>query len=138
MSLKNSFGVNKNAANTGVWVTADVDENGKEMRFKVKPMHSANKELQRVQASISKPYRRQIANGTLQAKLAEKIARDVFIEACLVDWENVIVDVGAQPLEFTPENAEKLLIELPSLLEFLTINAQDLSNFQDNIDAAKN
>jgi len=140
MSIKKSFGIDKATSEDGRWFTVDFDENNKPVRFKLAYMSSSNKKMSKLTAELTKPYKRQIDNGTLPEKISEDIALKVFVRSVLLDWDNVIVEEGAAPLPFEEDVAIELMTEFRTLFEHLLMLARDFGNFKqaDNEDIAKN
>jgi len=136
MALKDTFGVDRNKSDNGVWIVVDVDDEGKEVRFKISHMSPSNKKLTKLNAEVHKPYRR--LGNNMSDELTDKLAREVFVKGVLLDWENVVVKKGEPPLEFSYDNAIMLFKELPTLLDLLALTASDFQNFKGDADAAKN
>lgn len=130
MSLRKSFGLNKNLASEGKWFDVDVDENDKPMRFKLLYMNAQNKNLSKIKTSVMKPYKRQIDQETISDALLNNVGIEIFVRGVLVDWDNIVVEDGGKPLEFNEENATMIMKEFPELFTLLLLLAKDFGNFK--------
>ncbi|HEX2242745.1 MAG TPA: hypothetical protein VHK27_05745 [Gammaproteobacteria bacterium] len=117
-------------------VVLDFGEYGK---FKIARAGGRNQPYNtRVRAAL-KPYQRQIDAGLLSdEKLAGLLAKP-FAEHVVKGWEGVF-DLDGNPIEYTQENAERLLLDLPELFSIVREHAALLANFrkEDNEAAIKN
>ncbi|MDY0212552.1 MAG: hypothetical protein RBR06_06065 [Desulfuromonadaceae bacterium] len=76
-----------------------------------------------------KPHRRQMDNGTLDDKVAERIMAEVYADAVLVGWQGV-TDADGAPLEFSRDNCIRLLLDLPELFRDIQEQAGRVANFR--------
>jgi hypothetical protein len=96
--------------------------------FRIKRAGGANDEFSKVLEVKTRPYRRQIDMGTFDSKVAEKFLVEAFVDTVLIGWENV-KDKKGKNLEFSKENAVKLLSDLPELFADLREKAMNAANF---------
>lgn len=76
-----------------------------------------------------KPHRRQMENGTLDDKVADRIIYEIYADTVILGWEGV-TDQNDKPLEYTRENCIKLLTDLPDLFREIQEHATKLENFR--------
>ena len=125
-NLYKKFATNPDKEKDGIWVNYD------DARFLIARAGGANTRFQVTLSSKIRPYKKQIASQTLSDEESAKIMVEVFVEGVLRGWENV-EDENDNPLEFTRENAIKLLSDIPELLEFLREEAFLIGNFKDSL-----
>jgi hypothetical protein len=125
MSLYKTFGTDDNLENEGIFL--EVEEG---IRFKVRRMGGKNKKYSERMAKISRPYKRQLEQGTLEEHMAKSLLKKAFVDACLCGWEGV-TDKENRPLVYSKENALKLFDDLPDLFDLLREEADKLINFQE-------
>lgn len=98
-------------------------------KFLIARAGGANRKFQRVSEKVFRPYRRQIEAKTIDPKVADKLLAQVFAQTVILGWENV-TDRDGNELEFSPENAQKLLLDLPDLFASLREEAVAAANFR--------
>ncbi len=102
-------------------IIIDYGEAGK---FQIARAGGANKAFNRAIQKLSKPYRRAIQANRMDEEVAEQLLLKAFCKTCLLGWENVTGPDG-EPLEYSMENAQKLLVDLPDLWDDLRTDAQN-------------
>ena len=108
---------------------------GDEAYFVVARAGGANKKYLDAMGARLKPFRRQIATETMDEKVADRIVMEVFVDTVLLGWgskehgDGRIGDAEDQPLEFTRDNALKVLTDLPELFQALRAESERLANF---------
>jgi len=121
----NDLRTDKKMETEGVWV----DEIGG-MRLKIARLE--NPDYQRFIARKSKPFRRQIARGNIEA-VSEKM-NDVIIEAfaryILLDWKN-LTEKG-KAIKYTYENACRIL-GIKDFFEIVEYHAKNAELFKQEI-----
>lgn len=73
---------------------------------------------------LAKPYKFALENNTLDPKIQIRVMARAFAESVLLGWEDMLDEKG-DPLPFTVDNAEKILIDLPDL--FADIQRQSMT-----------
>lgn len=122
-SLSKLFGTDTKAEKEGIWI--DYAEG---VSMKIARMGGANTEYARHLANLLKPFKFQIDRGTLSEEKSREILIDVFVSCVLKDWKGVTDDKG-KPVEFTVENAKKVMAEYPELFNDLQALANDYRRF---------
>jgi len=76
-----------------------------------------------------KPYRRRLANGTMDNATSERLLAEIYAGSVILGWEGV-TDAEGIPIEFTRDNCVKLLLDLPELFRDIQEQAQKVANFR--------
>ena len=121
MDFKARYKTDKDAESEGVW--EDIGEG-----FRVKVARSNNPHHQRVAENLMRPYRRQIANGSLSNDKLTEITVKAMSEALLLDWEGLEID--DKPVPYSRETAHKLLTEYKDFREEVAELAQSIELFR--------
>lgn len=127
MGLRSAYKTDSEAASDGLWIELD---GGAEFKI-ARADGQSNKAYLKAVEKVFKPYQ----NITVPEAKAAELLRKIFIESILKDWRGVTkADLTGKesdkaPLPFTPENAEKLFIELPDVLALLQEKAKDNRTF---------
>lgn len=75
-----------------------------------------------------KPFAKQIELNALPEEKDREIAVKVFVKTSLIGWSGV--EMNGEKVEFSEENAVKLLLSLPELFASLAVQASDFKNYQ--------
>lgn len=115
---------------------------GDEAWFKIARSGGGNKRYLTQIGERLKPFRRQIQTETMDEKVADRIVMEVFVDTVLLGWGSYAKgDEGeqvAQPwiedrdgahLDFSRDNALKVLTDLPELFRELRAESERLANF---------
>lgn len=116
------FQTNKSAEEEGIWV--DVDGNG----TKIKVARINNTRYKKYFQKITKPYKRQIRNGTLAEELAEKLLVDALANTILLDWKGFTR--GGEDYPYNIDNARAFLQESADFRDFVSDAANEMENFR--------
>lgn len=114
MSLKNKFKTSSKLVEEGVWF--DVTTNSDKSKARVRLRRSGRGNRHWVTA-----FRDRTAGidlDTMSVEEDELSTAQVFVDACVVDWENIQPDDDGNNLEFSKENALALLSD-PDWVELL-------------------
>jgi len=126
-NLDKLFKTAKNLETMGVWF--DISE---ETGFLVKRFGGANSpKVKELMNRLYKPYARMIENNTLPIDKELEINARVFVMSSMLDWRGVEVD--DKEINFSQEEAVKLMIRLPELFESLVKYASDFSSFKEDL-----
>jgi len=116
------FQTNKSAEEDGIWV--DVDGNG----TKIKVARINNPRYKKYFQKITKPYKRQIRNGTLAEELAEKLLVDALASTILLDWKGFTK--GDEAFPYSVDNARAFLSESADFRDLVSDAANEMENFR--------
>lgn len=131
MSLYSQYATNQDKESTGATIEVGVnDDDNSVISFVVARMGGANKAYQKALEEATRPYRRQIQQGTLSESISEDILKRVFCKTILKGWSNVR-DQFNEVLPFNQDTAYKLMTELPELYRELSEQASDIALFRD-------
>ncbi|UYE91984.1 tail assembly chaperone [Klebsiella phage vB_KmiS-Kmi2C] len=131
MSLYSQYATNQDKESTGATIEVGVnDDDNSVISFVVARMGGANKAYQKALEEATRPYRRQLQQGTLSEKISEDILKRVFCKTILKGWSNVR-DQFNEVLPFNQDTAYKLMTELPELYRELSEQASDIALFRD-------
>ena len=126
-NLDSLFKGNVDAEKEGVWFAI-----GEETKFLVKRFGGANQvNVQKAMAKYYKPYAKLIDKGLFPEDKEKRIMAKVFVEACLIDWEKVIID--GEEIPYSPAKAVELFESLPDLLITLTEYASNMESFKEDL-----
>ncbi len=124
MGTYDKFGTDANLEKTGIEL--DLGESG---LFVLARAGGANEQFQKRFEALTKPHRRTIQAGVMDNSIAEGILARVYAECVILRWERVTGPDG-QPLEFTVDNAMKLLTDLPDLFKVIQETASEASMYR--------
>jgi len=98
--------------------------------FTVAHAGQLNNRWLRITDTVYKPYRHQIKTDTLPKAKEDELEIEIFVQACLLNWENVCGRDG-KLIPYSKDNARELLRELPYLLQVLRQVAADAANYRE-------
>jgi hypothetical protein len=136
MSLTRTYKTDRNKETQGVAIPFPPNDDGSIPSFTVSRASKANPRYTAAMERIIGPFRAAIARKALPNDQAAKLMRQVFIEGCLMTWNNIPrSDVSGNPdlegfAEFNEANAETLFDNLPELYEDLEKRAGELDLFR--------
>lgn len=105
----------------GVWI-----EHSEGVRFRI--ARAGNSNFLRVSDRLEAPHRRDMQRGKLSTEKLLEIQCRAMAEAILLDWEGIATEDG--PLEYSTENAYKVLRYSPDVRDFVFEQALDHENFR--------
>jgi hypothetical protein len=120
MDIRKQFGVDNKAAEEGKWFTL---QDGGRVRVAKLGCKAFTAEVQRLQ----KPHVGVLRSGGDTAETLDLITIKAMSKTVLLDWEGL--DIDGEPVEYSPENAERLLTEYPEFREFISQLSVDRKNF---------
>lgn len=115
--------------------TTDRDEEGVWTKYEgsdFRIAHVNNPKFQSYFTKLQLPHKRQIDKGTLDADTQLEIMCKAMSRYVLVGWQNVINN-DEEPVPYTVDAAQKVLIENADFREFVQDFAMDLSNFREEV-----
>lgn len=129
MSLYKNFKTDTSSEVEGIEVTYPANDDGTIPTFRLARMGGANKKYQRELERRTRPYARQMQNGTMSGEKADEVFLDVFIRTVLLGWDNV-QDIAGKVVPFSQAAAKTLLTDLPDLYDDLVERAKNMTLFQ--------
>lgn len=121
MNLYNTFETNKDLERDGIVLDYGFNSKDEPIQIRIARAGGANTKFAKVLEQKMKPYKRAIANDTMDNKVAEKLLIEAYADAVILSWTGV-EDREGNSLEFTRDNVVKVLTDLPDL--FMDIQAQ--------------
>lgn len=122
MDIKN-LKTNLDLESEGVWQPAGEGCELKIARF-------GNPLSSRLFSRYTRPYRRQIDNGTMDPDKQMEILCRVLAESILLDWRGL--KEGGKVLKYSTEEAKRVLIEYRELRELVEDYAKDAEAYRDS------
>lgn len=111
----------------GIWVRFS-----SEVSFLVRRMGGANtSKLKASYAKFCKPYAYQIQTDSLDEAKDRELQIKVFVDACLINWEGIIIDGEEVPFSF--EKAVDLFEALPEVFDFVRKAASDFNGYREDL-----
>ena len=129
MSLHTQFATNETKEIEGVMVQYGANKDGTIPTFKLSRMGRSNKKYTKALDAATKPFRRQLDLGTMDAATSERIFMEVFVITVLTCWYDV--QVKDLTVNYNKENAMNLMKELPELYDDLQEKAKSAALFRD-------
>lgn len=100
-----------------------------EISFTLARAGGSNTRFIKVMEQKTRPYRRQIADETMDTSLANKLLIEAFAETVVLGWKGITTPDGKE-VKFSPENAITLFNQLPDLFNELRESAGNQSNYR--------
>lgn len=148
MSLYQTFKTDPNLEQNGVVINYGPNSKGIDQEFWVRRAGGANKQFQKSMSAKMRPYRKQLATGTMPDALAERIVREVYAETVVLKFAGIEVPTGEQDSEGNPvfqdlpysvENCMRLFNDLPDLFTDIRDQCNEMAIFREDLEeAAKN
>lgn len=124
MSIKSLFGLNRDLVKKGRWF--DIGDHS----FLLAYTGTTNDRWVKTQERIYKPFRYQIDKEILPEATGKQLYLDVFLECILLDWKNVREDEKSDALDFTRENAQRMMTDYPELYYTLRQLSSEFKHFK--------
>lgn len=109
--------------------TAEAPE-GLPIRIRIARAGGRNTEFNKALEKATRPYRKALQAGRVEVATIEALYREVFVDHCILGWENV-ADATGSVLPYTRDNVLKVLTDLPDLYTDLKEQANELSLFRE-------
>lgn len=132
MSLYSNFGTDPKLEQQGLRVEYATENPERPIVFILARAGGANKEFSRVLEQLLRPHRQALRAKVVSKELekaVELIYMQVFARTVVKGWENVD-DENGKSLPFTPDNALKVMTDLPQLYAALKSEAEDWTNYK--------
>lgn len=112
MSLKSQFKTDTTAARDGVWINYSPNSDGTVPGFRLARMSKQNKRYTAKMRDATKAHEGDdglVNFDNIPEAEAEALLLDVFVDTVLLEWRNVQPEDDGVVLEYSKENATKLL-----------------------------
>ncbi len=131
MSLYDSY------KNTEDEVNGVVVPLGSTTRITIARSGGKNKKFSQMRSSLMKPFKRQLDAGKLDDEQLMNIVMPAYIKRIILNWETKVEDKWVkgiegpdkQLLDYTYQNVETTLLNLPDLYENIVLASNDVSLF---------
>lgn len=132
MNLYDSFSTNKNIERDGVVLDYGRTKDDLPITIRIARAGGANQKFAKILEAKLKPYKRQMANETMDNAVAQRVMIEVYADAVVLGWTNIRDRDGVE-MSFTRDNVIKLFTDLPDLFADVTQQAQKAALFRDEI-----
>lgn len=129
MNLYNTFETNKDLEKDGILLDYGFNSKNEPVQIRIARAGGSNVRFAKTLEQRMRPYKRAIANDTMDNKVAEKLLMEAYADAVILGWEGV-EDRDGQPLEFTRDNVLKVLQDLPDLFVDIQQQSQKVALFR--------
>lgn len=121
MGLYDAYETNKNLEREGIILDYGTNSKDQPIQIRIARAGGANAKFAKVLELKMKPYKRALANDTMDNKAAERLLIEAYADTVVLGWEGV-EDRDGNPMEFSKENVVKLFTDLPDL--FIDVQQQ--------------
>lgn len=139
------FKTSTNHETQGVWLEEPM------FRVRVRRAGGSNTAYTQRGEKAFRPYRRAIANNSLDAKLMDRILREIYVDSVIVGWsvrdtvdgdwqDNKMHGIDGAVVEYNRENAMAVLEAVPELWSAIRDQSSNITLFsgEEVVDDAKN
>lgn len=136
MSLSKQYNTDRSMESQGVRITFGHNEDGSEIALIVARAGGSNSRFQAVADIVLKPYRRQIANETVDPKVLKERMMEIYSRSVVKGWENISkADVTGDEeaegyVEFSSDNCLALFKRLPDFFAEVQQFADGMTAFR--------
>lgn len=121
-NLWHKYETNKDAELEGVWIE------GFEEGVDVKIAKFGNKKQEKLLEELRRPYRKTLrVGGKIPDDVAAKFMAESMAKHILLDWRGM-TDINGNPLPYSVENAQKVLLELEGFADKVSALSLDRDN----------
>ena len=128
--LKRQFSSSSKLSQDGVWITIDIGDGDRPFEFLIARMGRGNRKWTSQASRFFRYHKRKIDAGLFNDQDALEKSIRLFCNTVLLDWKHV-EDENGQPIQYTPEVGVKVLVDCPELYDYLSDEAQEVQNFQE-------
>jgi hypothetical protein len=129
MGIYDTFKTDNKAEVEGVWKDFPPNRDGTVPRFLIARMSPSNPGYVKRVEAVAKQYKVEINLDIFTEAQAFEPMLDVFVDTILIGWEHV-QDQHEKLIEYTKDNAKKVLRDLPDLYLLLRTYANQLTTFR--------
>lgn len=121
MGLYDNYETDKKLERDGIILDYGTNSKEQPIQIRIARAGGANSKFAKVLEQKMKPYKRALANETMDTKVAEKLLVEAYADAVVLGWDGV-EDRDGNAMEFNRDNVVKLFTDLPDL--FLDVQSQ--------------
>lgn len=132
MSLYKNFATDQNVERNGVVLQYGYNSKKEPIEIRVARAGGSNIQFAKRLEHELRPYKRMIANETMDPKQAEKILISVYADTVVLGWSGV-EDREGNAMEFTKDNVVKLFTDLPDLFADVQKQSQNAALYRADI-----
>lgn len=129
MNLYNTFETDKSLERDGIVLDYGFNSKDQPIQIRIARAGGSNTKFAKVLEQKMKPYKRAIANDTMDNKVAEKLLVEAYADAVIIGWTGV-EDREGNALDFTRDNVVKLFTDLPDLFTDIQVQSQKSALFR--------
>lgn len=131
-SLYQTFATDKALERDGIVLDYGFNSHDQPIQIRIARAGGANAKFAKALEHKMRPYKRAIANETLDNKVAEKLLMETYAETVILGWNGVEDREGVE-LEFTKDNVLKVLTDLPDLFADIQQQSQKSALFREEL-----
>ena len=132
MNLYKAYETDTTVETDGVIIDYGPNSKGKPIQIRIARAGGANVRFAKILEHKTKPYKRAIANESLDEKIMNKIMVEAYADAVILDWTGV-EDREGNAMSFSKENVIKLFTDLPELFRDIIEQSQKTALFRAEI-----
>lgn len=134
--LYDRFKTDQDKEESGVWTNfggGDPDANPPVPDIKVRIRRLKSKASIEARRELDKPHTNEIRRGALSNDLLEDLLLKQLSRGVIADWSG-ITDENGTPLNYSPDNAYRILKDLPDFRDEIIAIAMAADAFKDDVD----
>lgn len=136
MSLYNTFETDKDLEKEGILLDYGFNSKNEPIQIRIARAGGANVRFAKILEQKMRPYKRAIANDTMDNKVAEKLLIETYADGVILSWTGV-EDRDGTALEFNRDNIVKVLTDLPDLFMDIQQQSQKVALFRADLREAE-
>lgn len=129
-AISKAYGTSRKLEQEGVWF----DYGEGVGRWLLARAGGSNQRFNKVKERHLKPLRRRIQSGNISEDMLSKVMIQIYAEAVVLDWRNVVVNEGDQPLEYSRENVIKVLTDYPDLFNEIMSDSTERAPYLEDLE----
>lgn len=129
MGLYDQFETDNKKESEGIILNYGKNSKGDPIDIRIARAGGANAKFARVAEVVMRPYRRHIANESIDINVVEDLLRKVYAKSVVLGWSGV-EDRDGNDLPFTEDNVVKILTDLPDLFKDIRDMAEKQALFK--------
>ncbi|MBT9158787.1 MAG: hypothetical protein DDT26_00034 [Dehalococcoidia bacterium] len=136
MEIYKAFATDQRAETEGIILDYGQNAAGNPVQIRVARAGGSNQRFAKSLEARMRPYKRLIANDTLDPKIAERVLIDSFADAVVLGWAGITGPDGLE-IPFSRENVVRVFTDLPDLFADVQQQSQKSALFRAEIREAE-